>query len=311
MLTEIDLKTYREFFPADPHPFISPDFIELNRAKADKIVMLVEETYDVVTGMIAGIKDMVLKSPISAPFGGFHFRKENVYISEIERFLNSLKEYIVGHELVSAEITIPPDLYHPSFNAKTINSMVRMGFQQSTPEITNWIDLSSFSGTFTQKNSREYYRQSVRNGLSFSLVSDEGEKRVIYDLIAQNRAKFDRPIFMTYNDIIATGNLWPIDFFKVTTTEDIIVASGIFYRFHPEICYAVFWGDSDTGRPMRAMDFLSLNLWKHYKDLGYKYIDLGISTETGIPNEGLLRFKETHEAISSLRHRFCWPITRE
>jgi hypothetical protein len=50
------------------------------------------------------------------------------------------------------------------------------------------------------------------------------------------------------------------------------------------------------------MDFLVLQLWSHYKALGYRYIDLGISTESGVPNEGLLRFKETHECVSSLRH---------
>jgi hypothetical protein len=42
----------------------------------------------------------------------------------------------------------------------------------------------------------------------------------------------------------------------------------------------------------------------YYKNLGFKYIDLGISSESGIPNEGLMRFKESHEAVSSLRFRF-------
>jgi hypothetical protein len=54
------------------------------------------------------------------------------------------------------------------------------------------------------------------------------------------------------------------------------------------------------------MDFLAYNLWFYYKDLGFKYIDAGVSTESGIPNEGLLRFKDTHNAISSLKYRYYW-----
>ncbi len=111
---------------------------------------------------------------------------------------------------------------------------------------------------------------------------------------------------MTLDDIIHTSKLWPVDFFKVMAADRTIVASAIFYRYHPEICYGVFWGDNEVGRPIRAMDFLTFKLWSHYKNLGYKFIDLGISTEAGLPNEGLLRFKESHEAFSSLRYKFFW-----
>lgn len=306
MLTEADLKTFREYFPGDPNPFISPGFIELNRKKTEEVVYLIEAESDITVGVIAGIKGGVLKSPFSAPFGGFHFRKENLYIGELDKFNNSIKDYIRNRGLEKAEITIPPDLYHPTFNAKTINSLVRAGFQTSLPEITNWIDLEGFTGTFTQKNSREYYRQAERNRLSFGLAENEDDKKEIYELVRENRARFGRPIYMTLDDIIETEKLWPVDYFKVLSQENDLVASGIFYRFHPQICYAVFWGDNDAGRPLRAMDFLSLNICKYYKKLGYRYIDLGISTESGIPNEGLLRFKETHEATSSLRYKFTW-----
>jgi lysylphosphatidylglycerol synthetase-like protein (DUF2156 family) len=111
---------------------------------------------------------------------------------------------------------------------------------------------------------------------------------------------------MTFQDIINTSELWPVDFFRVDDSKGEIVASAIFYRAHPIISYAVFWGDNEIGRPLRAMDFLSFNLWKYYKKLGYPYIDLGTSTESGIPNNGLLRFKETHECFSSLRYSFKW-----
>jgi hypothetical protein len=306
MLIDLELKEYSRYFPSAPHPFISEPFIELNKSKTQKIVRLVEDTQKPPLGLIAGLKNDVLHSPFSAPFGGFHFRKEIMYISEIDRYINSLKEYIISEGIKGVEITLPPDIYHTTFNAKTVSSLIRNGFSQELPGITNWVNLQQFEGEFKQRNSREYYRQAVRNNLSFSITTDIEDKKVIYELIHNNRAKFGRPIYMTLEDILDTGKLWPVDFFKVTGDGDTLMASAIFYRSHPDICHAVFWGDNDTGRPLRAMDYLIFNLWTYYKESGYKYIDLGVSTESGQPNEGLLRFKESHEATSALKYTFAW-----
>lgn len=308
MLSETDSKTYNRHFPDNPHPFISEPFIELNKKKTERVIRLLDDGNKAVIGLIAGLKNRILQSPFSAPFGGFHFRNEIVYISEIDSFLASLQAYITQQGLDGIEITLPPDIYHLTFNAKTINSLLRNGFKSTVPEITNWVNLSQFNGTFCQKNSREYYRQAVRNGLTFSLATDEREKGMVYDLICKNRAKFGRPIFMTYEDILDTSNLWPVDFFRIEATKHKIVASAIFYRSRPDIGYAVFWGDNEEGRPLRAMDYLAFNLWTYYKNLGYKYIDLGISTEAGNPNEGLLRFKESHDATSALRFKYSWQV---
>ena len=309
MLVESGIISYRQYFPVDPNPFISEKFIELNRYKVDRVVRLVDDSSQPVIGLVAGIKNGILKSPFSAPFGGFHFRKENIYSGEIDRFLQLLSDYAESLLLNRIEIITPPDIYHMTFNAKMVNSLVRQGYQPALPEITNWVDLTRFDGMFRQKNSREYYRQAQRNNLVFSVAQNEREKGIIYDLICENRSKFGRPIYMTLDNILSTGEIWPVEFFKVESGKNI-VASAIFYRNHNEICYAVYWGDNDEGRPLRAMDFLVLNLFVYYKEAGFRYMDLGISTENGIPNEGLLRFKESHEAISSLRYRFKLEINK-
>jgi hypothetical protein len=111
---------------------------------------------------------------------------------------------------------------------------------------------------------------------------------------------------MTYADVVKTTALFPTDFFKISNVDQEIIAGAIMYRFHKEIVYALLWGDDLRGRSDRAMDFLIFNLWSHFKAIGFHYIDLGISTVEGIPNEGLLRFKETHECQSSLRFSLKW-----
>lgn len=303
MRVEVDKTTYGRHFPVTINPFISEPFIELNSSKADRIIRLVDNENEPVIGLVAGIREGMIRSPFSAPFGGFHFKKENIYSNEIDKFLALLKEYAFSSGINGIEVVTPPDIYHHTFNAKIINSMIRFGFRFTIPDITNWVDLRGFDGKFSQKNSREYFRQAERNGLRFKLTDDSVEMADVYNLIRENRARFGRPIYMTLDDILATGSIWPADFFKIESSTGSLVASAIFYRSHPEISYAVFWGDNEEGRPLRAMDFLVYNLYSFYKNLDYKYIDLGISTEAGTPNEGLLRFKESHEAVSALRFR--------
>lgn len=309
MLKEVTAKEFRHQFKTDPHPFVSEGFIELNKHKVDRVVRLIDSGTTTSFGFVAGVKDDILKSPFSAPFGGFHFRNQYQYVSEFDTFISELIEYAQSHQLVKIEITLPPDIYHQNFNAKTINSLIRLGFIPSLPAITNWVNLNKFNNTFTQRDSRTYLNQAIRNGLNFNLVVEEKDKREVFETVKNNRERFGRPIFMTYEDIIATTCLWPVDFFSVDNNNGAIVAGAVFYRAHPSISYAVFWGDNENGRAIRAMDFLSFSLWDYYKKLGYDYIDLGTSTEDGIPNNGLLRFKETHECSSSLRFSFTW--TRE
>lgn len=304
MLIEIDYSAYYDLFSDQRNPFLSRDFIELNRFKVDKLVCLVAEVDKPEIGLIAGVKDNALLSPFSAPFGGFHCKRENIYVDKVDAFISSLKMYLYDNANEQFQITLPPNIYMPSFNAKCISSLFRCGFTYQIPEITSWVDLHEFDGRFKQKNSREYYRQAARNGLVFELVTTPEDKEIAYEIIKENRARFGRPIYMTLDDIGQVGKLWPLDFFKVMSDDGVMLASAIFYRAHSEIVYAVFWGDTEEGRSLRAMDFMLFNLWVHYKEQGYKYIDLGISTEQSIPNVGLLRFKETHEAISSLKYSF-------
>ncbi|MFW5785163.1 MAG: hypothetical protein ACOCW1_03165, partial [Chitinispirillaceae bacterium] len=292
MLIETDPSAYYRHFQPDVNPFISRGFTELNRSKTERVVHLIDDREKPAMGLVAGVEQGILKSPFSAPFGGFHFRNQNVYAGRIDSFSESLKQYIASRDLKGIDLTLPPDIYHQTFNAKVVNSLIRAGFTTPVPDITNWVELDTFTGDFNQKNSREYYRQALRNGLSFAPTDSRDEMEEIYELIRMNRAKFNRPIHMTLDEILKTGELWPVDFFKVSSPDKSLVASAIFYRPDENIAYAVFWGDSDKGRPLRAMDFLVFHLWNFYKNEGFRYIDLGISTEQGVPNEGLLRFKE-------------------
>jgi len=309
MLIEVTAKQYKQKFTSDPHPFISEKFLELNSWKVDKIVRLVPDNDKVSLGLVAGITDGKMLAPFSAPFGGFHYRNEQIYVSEIECFLDDLKEYAKTENLNWIFFSLPPSIYQKSFNAKVVNTLIRLGYNMLLPEITCWVNLNEFQNRFSYKMSRQNHNTAQRNQLTFNILNSEEEKKSAFDLILENRALFGRPIFMSLDEVLRTNELWPIDFFGINNSEGQMVASAIFYQYTKDIVYGVFWGDNVIGRRLKSMDFLSFNLWSYYKSLNYKYIDLSTATECGIPNESLLRFKEIHECTSSLRYSFSYETT--
>ena len=306
MLINISENEYYQKFPSDPHLFISREFVNLNKSKTEQIFRLVEEHSSPSLGLVTGLKDGYLLSPFSAPFGGFHFSHELVYVSVINEFIQNLKCFIKSNSLKGIQITLPPNIYSETINAKLINCLYNNGLKIMTLDITNWVDLKSYNQKFNIGNSRTYLNQAINHGLMFKLTTQTKEKLEAYDVIKMNRTRLERPLYMSFDDLQKTNKICEIDYFTVEYINNETVAAAIFYRADPTIVYGLFLGDTEMGRKLRAMDFCTYNLWNHYKQYGYKYIDFGISSEEGIPNEGLLRFKETHEATSSLRYTFTW-----
>jgi len=308
MLIEVSAQDYKQHFCSDPHPFISEQFLELNKWKVDKLVRLVPDSGKISLGLVAGIKNKMLLAPFSAPFGGFHYRNEHIYISEIEQFLYNLQGYAKTEGINRIFLSLPPLIYQKSFNSKAVNTLIRLGFEMLTPDITCWVDLSHYDYRFSYKMCRINYNIAERNNLTFNILSNLEHKFNAYQIICENRTQNSRTMNMTFDEIMKTNKLWPIDFFGINNSDGIMVASAIFYQFTKKVVYGVFWGDNTIGRTLKSMDFLSYNLWNYYKTLGYAFIDISTSTVSGIPNETLLRFKEIHECSSSLRFNFSFRV---
>ena len=304
MLYEVSREIYHNLFRQDLNLFISIRFIDLNKKKVDKLVYLVNDKNKASVGIVFGKKDNELLCPFSAPFGGFHYRHEKISPVIISDFLTDLKTYCTTNEIKKIEIVLPPDIYGQSINAKLVNALIRNGFHMLLPELTNIGDLKAFNGEFTDYKSRKCFRQAEKHSLIFRVASTLEEKSGAYDIILKNRQWLKRPMSMTFKEVMDISKIWDVDFFFVTNDENKKLSAAIFYRAHKKIVQAIWWGDVEEGRGFRAMDFLCNHLWKYYKALEYEYIDLGISTEDGIPNDGLLRFKESLDAYTSLKFRF-------
>ncbi len=206
---------------------------------------------------------------------------------------------------MNLKVTLPPDIFHPGINAKCVNSFIRHSYTFDTPEVSHWVDLQSFCHHYDDNYVRTHLRKAIAYGITFRKVTEKVEKETCYNIISHNRSSRSRPMYMDFDEVLQMESIVQVDWF-LAEVEGEAVASGIYYCNDRNISLGIFWGDTDKGRKMSAMNLLVDRLWDYYKKLGFKYVDLGISTEMGEPNSGLVRFKEGYEAEASPRFSFSW-----
>lgn len=109
-LIELTAKDYNQYFPKTHMVFNSVAFNELNASKVDAVHYFVFKDSKVRLGICLGEKDGVLKSPFSAPFGGFSYNTEEHKFQNVEEAVKLLQDYAKEKKL-SIKIILPPDFY--------------------------------------------------------------------------------------------------------------------------------------------------------------------------------------------------------
>lgn len=305
MLVEVSKVEYRKHFPTDASPFISEAFVDLIEKKQDRVVRLMKEG-DPSIGLLVGLKDGKLCSPFSAPFGGFHYNHEYMFYNVVHEFLSDLKEYVSREGLKQVVITLPPDLYQVNMNAKLVTAFIQLGYTMENPDVNNWVNLLEFDGKWTKSVVAQNCRKAIKHGLKWSIATEMKEYEEAYEVIHNNREEQGRKILMNLEDILEVKKVFPVDFFLIRENNGNSVGAAIFYRGHEKIVQGIFLGDDMEKRNLGVMNYLYMNIYQYYKEIGFEYIDLGTSSLKGEPNEGLIRFKELHNCKTSLRFTFTW-----
>lgn len=296
-IIELDSKEYDELI--NPyHKFNSAKFNSLNSFRVEDVKYLIFKDSKVRLGIIGGISNNTFKSPFSAPFGGFSYKKEPVKLEQIEKALDLLQEWALNNSIDKIQLTLPPQIYNSSFISKLINTLYRKDFSINTLDLNyyfkskNIIDEEFYISKILWHNARKSLKRAFSNNLEFIVANSLDEKKEAYNIIKQNRAEKNYPLRMSFNDITLTDEVIEKEFF-IVKKDNISVASAIVYFVAKDIVQVVYWGDLQEYANFRVMNFLSFNLFKYYRDKGIKYIDIGPSTENSIPNYGLCDFKES------------------
>lgn len=295
-ILEINKEDYHREIGCSFHKYNSAQFNYLNEQNTEKVYYLLFKDTEYRLGIIAGLNKDSIRSPFSAPFGGFSFKKKNVKLLYLKKALLLLESWAKENGIKNIEITLPPVFYHDTFIAKEINTLFLTNYKIKNVDLNYHFETIFLDESYEQKiwySAKKSLVKSMKNKIHFKKCSRNEEKKQAYETIKLNRNLRGFPLKMKYEDIEKTDHIIKKDFFLVSLENKIPLASAIIFHISDQIVQVVYWGDNPNYSNLCSMNFISYMIFKYYKEMNIKIVDIGISTENSIPNYGLCEFKES------------------
>ncbi len=293
-ILEVTPEIFDATFPNPNQIFNSGAFSKLNESRFEKVHYLIFKDSKIRLGLILGLKEQLLLSPFSATFGGFENVSDDIKLYQIDAAIQSLFDWASAKQYVGIRIIPPPAFYHEDFFAKVMNCFYRSGFETKNMELNYHFQTANLTENYEQDiwyNAKKNLKKANSFGLTFEKLNAIDGKAA-YDVIAQNRSERGFPLRMTWEQLVNTNSVIPMDFFLAKKDNNSIGAA-IVYHLTSSIVRVIYWGDLPEYSEYKTMNFLSYNLFKYYKEQGIKILDIGHSTEDSVPNNGLCEFKES------------------
>lgn len=287
-----------------PHVYNSVEFSELNRPKCEDVRYTLFVDGKPRLGIVLGKRDGRYLSPFSAPFGGFlscGSQKIGCYLEASEL----LKE-CVSQEGVSAEIALPPSFYDEDAVAKSIAALARVGELMWVDANYHYpLDRCDCPEAHMKRNARKNYHAAMGHGFEVERL-DGGSRADVeraYAVIKANRDSHGYPLRMSLEDVWATAPLVGAEFFVMTGCGTDVAAAQV-HRVAPGIGQVVYWGDAPGYGSLRPMNYFAAEVARRCREDGMRILDVGPSSEKGVPSLGLCDFKESIGCVVSPKFRF-------
>lgn len=304
-IIRVTAKEYGGYFQSPYHVFNTVAFSELNRGKCDDLHYLVCKDKKARIGIILGKRGEMLCSPFSAPFGGFSFnRNEKLdYFEEAAALVKSYAEALDS----KLKISLPPVIYHPTLVSKMCSSFIRSGYQTAYMDLNYQFEVERFRNyeKLIDTKTKNKLHNSQKVDFCFIQLDSQREEDVVraYEVIRKNREARGFPLRMTRQAVWETVQVVKADFF-VLSFEGVDVAAAQVFHVSSGIAQVIYWGDLPEYAELRVMNFFTYKVFEHYFSKGLRILDIGPSTENGVPNYGLCEFKENIGCTVSMKYTF-------
>ncbi len=258
-------------------------------------------------GTLAGVLlDGVFTSGHRAPFGGPDFVRRGETVEHVGRLVDESLARLADLGARRVRIRARSECYSPT-EAHLQFTLLNAGFAVEACELSFHIDLGATADVDSyQAALKPAARKALRHALGLDLTAGEaatdGEWAAAHAVIARNRAAKGRPMRLSFPYVTAIRHAFPGRIrMQVLRHAGRICAAALVYRVKPGHDYVVAWGDHDHDLPRSPMNVLALRVVERALADGVAVVDLGISSEDGRPNPGLVQFKQSILARPSLR----------
>ncbi|MDT3741074.1 MAG: hypothetical protein RO257_16410 [Candidatus Kapabacteria bacterium] len=316
IVIKVNIEEYNSYVNDVLTAFETSFFNNLNKYKCDQLLYLLfidDGSYKF--GIIAGLKENVLRIPFSAPYSLFSSIKQNNKVMDFHKVVKSLIDFVTDIrsdlKINEIRITLPPIFYSETRISNLINALFVNKFKIDKTDLNFQYSLQDFNENYLINlniKARQKLIAAFKNRLNFKKIVSHEELLVSYDIIHKNRLKKGFPLHLSFDDILNTSKIIDVDFFLVSDSNNNPIASSINFHVTKDINQVVYWGNLPDTDHLKPMNFLAYKIFEYYKNSNIKFIDIGPSTENSIPNFGLCDFKQSIGCNTSLKYSFIYHL---
>lgn len=237
-----------------------------------------------------------LKAPFSAPFC---FPREISANTSAHHYTNTVEQLIKFAQSISVNkviITFPPSFYFNREISYWINACINCGGRVASWDLNYVLDLIELQRYGYSKclkyNGRKNLRLAHERGCTIRECGDSNDIEECYKIIKENRESKGYPLRMTFEQVEWTRKQAEGKWFCVEC-ENEKIASAVVFQVTAQIAQVIYWGNLPGSEGKKPINALAEFLVTYYTSKGFAYLDIGPSTDRGIPNYGLIDFKES------------------
>lgn len=243
----------------------------------------------------------VFASPGRGPYGGFDVSTD-MDEAELADFIAATEAMLCTAGARQIELVLPPFCYAPQHGPQCLAVLCRMGYCVMRQELNQAVVVTEASlaesGNYAN---RKRLNKAARAGLTVRQLN-ASEYQIGYNAILDNRLKKERSLSMSWEDVQAMIAAFPEQMHVFGAEQDgRIIAAAICVAVNRRILYVYAWGECIGAEPISPVSSIAAHVYTFAQNHGFVLLDLGTSSVEGIVNPGLVRFKQSLGATTSLK----------
>jgi len=242
-----------------------------------------------------------VSTPIRGTYGGIYLSPRIFSLEKAEEAIQLVENWLLQKGMKSFDIVLPP--FFLSTHIQTwFNILLRRGFNIKSCDLNYAIAIND--QPYEQRVNYACLKKLKKIAAAQLDVRELNlaEFEAGHALICQSRERKGRRFSMDWPSIQNMQQAFPHAFKMAGVFEENeLRAAGIFIQITAETTYVFAWGDDGVLNQLTPTSLLAKYLYEYCQQQKFKFLDLGISTEAGVPNLGLINYKLSLGAEESLK----------
>jgi len=284
--------------------FFTPSFI--NRIAIQNSFVCLIKSRNKTLGQIAFvIKNNEAVSLPMSPFGGFDLDPD-ITKEELVKTISSLINHLKSVSIKKLTVRLYPKCYNIKLYSLQSDCLTTLGFQTIYEDQSQYliIDRKNPFRSFVHDSQHRHINFGRKHENRFTQL-DFDDLASVYQLLKNNREDQGYPMTMEMDQLKFTIQKFPDRYFLFGFfIKGELAAASVCIHVNNDIFYDFYHGHDKKYSKHSPVIALVDGIYSYAQDSGYQLLDFGISTEKGIRNAGLYRFKERIGGKPSVKANF-------